>query len=563
MVIKIQKVNIFFKTIKIFLGVSIPAIFLMFKLNQFFQLEFIYIKSFFYSFPIFSLSVKIDSTTFFFLAIVTPVVIYVSFYRKLYMAHYNRKKFFALIILFFFSILTLVIRSSPLVFIIGWDGLGVTSICLIIFYPNKTSLYNSVLTIFFNRLGDVFLIASLCIYFSIIRRYSTYFFTKMEVLILLIICAFTKRAQFPLSRWLPAAISAPTPISAIVHSSTLVTAGVLVFIYIEEFITVRNIKFLPLLIGALTFLAGGFLANIETDIKKVVAFSTMRQIRMIIIFCFILRSYICLTHMLFHAFFKTILFACCGVIFLKNFRAQKKIAIPRRRKGGEILQFFKFFLRIFIITGLIFSSSFFRKDLALEVILSRNPEKSIFFLILGSRLTLLYCSHLIKNTFRWFCFGAAKEQFKFVKKISYLFCFFNAILPFFILKFCSKNYSPFVFLEEIWFIRFIFFCIIFFKLPKINIFIKLTRTILFAKKYFYSEIKNLILQNSSKTIFSSDLIIFKPNLIGFIAHKPIYYKKPLLVSIFTFLVSNIIIYFFSLRRTWNWSFQSIRINLKI
>lgn len=142
------------------------------------------------------------------------------------------------------------------------------------FYPNNTTLYNSILTIFFNRIGDVLLILALRVSISMYTIDTTLINEGLLFFILLTICSFTKRAQFPLSSWLPAAISAPTPISAMVHSSTLVTAGVFVVITFYHCFNLYGLTKFILMSRSLTFLLGGFIANIEKDLKKIVAFST-------------------------------------------------------------------------------------------------------------------------------------------------------------------------------------------------------------------------------------------------------------------------------------------------
>ena len=179
------------------------------------------------SFPL-GLGFYLGEGNFYFFFIVFIVTSIVVLYRQVYMDHYNNKKFFFLTIAFFISIVILAGRSSGITFVLGWDGLGLSSLFLIMFYPGKIPLYNSFITFFFNRLGDCILILILAFFFY---HLSTFFFflcsPSFEVIIFfLLCCAFTKSAQFPLSSWLPAAMSAPTPISAIVHSSTLVTAGI-------------------------------------------------------------------------------------------------------------------------------------------------------------------------------------------------------------------------------------------------------------------------------------------------------------------------------------------------
>lgn len=334
-----------------------------------------------------STSVEVGSIAIYFLCIVFLVTSFVLIYRARYMEHYNNPKFIFLLFSFFVSIIILSVRSSYLVLMLGWDGLGFTSICLIIFYPNKNTLYNSFLTIFFNRLGDVVMIFSLCfsmINFSIFYSHS---FTP-AVLILLTLCAFTKRAQFPLSSWLPAAMSAPTPISAIVHSSTLVTAGV--FLLIKFFYSYSSITILTLILffSAVSFLTGGLIANIELDLKKIVAFSTMSQISIIFLICCLGWTALCISHMILHALFKTLLFTCGGVLFLWNLRNQFKNYLSS--PYNTTLFFFSLFCRIFGMTGLTFSSSFFSKDLVIEEALISDFLIFSRVLLLGSVFTLMY-----------------------------------------------------------------------------------------------------------------------------------------------------------------------------
>lgn len=341
--------------------------------------------------------ISLDPSSFIFLCIVFFVTCLVSLYSEFYMEHYNNKKFFFILILFLSSIIILSLRGSFLILMVGWDGLGLSSICLIIFYPNKITLYNSFLTIFFNRLGDVLIILSLRIILS--NFYFIFFCTKFRffLCVILILCSFRKRAQFPLSCWLPAAISAPTPISAIVHSSTLVTAGIFLVQKIVHNLRVCSTLDFLVCFSILTFLIGGIIANIEIDFKKVVAFSTIRQIRMIIFFCASNFIFLALMHIFFHAFFKTLLFCCSGVLFVSIFRDQFKVLIKYNFSINFILVIV--FMSLFRMRGLIFSSSFFRKDLILENFLTYNISFFQIFLILGSLLTLFYCVKLACSLF--------------------------------------------------------------------------------------------------------------------------------------------------------------------
>lgn len=371
--------------------------FIIFCFYLLLRFEILYFKSWMNFYFSFSFRFIYDKSFLFFLFTVTMVTILVCFFREAYIEHYNNKKFFFLIWLFFISIVLLICTSNFFSLLLGWDGLGISSICLIIFYPNKITLYNSFFTMFFNRLGDVIFVGLICFclincvnFVFIIERYRLIFF------FFVLLCRFTKSAQFPLSSWLPAAISAPTPISAMVHSSTLVTAGIFLIHKFEFYFNLFNLLIFLCFFRLCSFICGGFIANIEIDFKKIVAFSTMRQIRMIIYFCSIGFTWLAIGHVFFHALFKTLLFSISGFLFVFCFRDQFKNhlkSIFRR----HISRFF-LFASCFRMSGLIFSSSFYRKDSTLEWV--QNFYDSFFFimLILGRLATLFYLCRLIDSS---------------------------------------------------------------------------------------------------------------------------------------------------------------------
>lgn len=134
-----------------------------------------------------------------FLAIVLVVTSVVVTYREIYIEHYRNKKFLAILLGFFFAMILLASRSRTLNVIIGWEALGLRSLLLIIFYPNKTGKYNSLMTIFFNRLGDVILIVILGTIMLKDRGKLEISRIGKEELALAMVCAMTKRAQFPIS----------------------------------------------------------------------------------------------------------------------------------------------------------------------------------------------------------------------------------------------------------------------------------------------------------------------------------------------------------------------------
>jgi len=129
------------------------------------------------------------------------------------------RRFLRLVTAFVGAMVVLVFMNTLFGALVGWDGLGITSFLLVIYYQNRKALGRGMLTALTNRLGDAFLLVLLGIAF--LPTTSPYI-----LLFLLLLTAMTKRAQYPFRRWLPAAMAAPTPVSALVHSSTLVTAGV-------------------------------------------------------------------------------------------------------------------------------------------------------------------------------------------------------------------------------------------------------------------------------------------------------------------------------------------------
>lgn len=352
----------------------------------------------FINFPIFIFS--FDRITVRFVLIVLLVVPIVLNFSEIYMEHYNNFKFILLTIIFIISMLFLRFRFSFLNLVLGWDILGIFSIFLIIFYPNKITIYNRLITMFFNRLGDIFIILSFCVFLNFYSEFMNLGKqTTILFLALLMICSFTKRAQFPVSSWLPAAISAPTPISAMVHSSTLVTAGVFLTIRFLEFFGSCSLLSVLFFFRIISFLIGGVLACLELDFKKVIAFSTIRQISLILILCRFFLVKVAIMHIIFHALFKSLLFCGAGFFFLILGSAQSKSFFNRHRVGYSRLSLF--FISIFRIRGLTFSSSFFSKDLVLELAIREANIYYIVTLILGRLATIIYRRVLINSCYRW------------------------------------------------------------------------------------------------------------------------------------------------------------------
>merc|ERR550519_1208562 len=273
--------------------------------------------------------------------------------------------------------------------LLGWDGLGLTSFLLVIFYKNRKRLGSGILTVILNRTGDCFFLLVLA--FGLGNGYvGSVCPTRAAILILLSI---TKSAQFPFRSWLPAAIAAPTPVSALVHSSTLVTAGV--------FILIRFSPGLPfywlLFIGSLTIMLAGFSAFFENDIKKIVALSTLSQLGVIIVSISIGLVDFTFFHLCTHAIFKALIFLCVGVGIHSVWGSQDLRSYGSLR-FGIVYPYVLLILASASLLGFPFISGFYRKNLIVESFVNMN-QSFIFLLIflLGIGLTTGYSVKLIKN----------------------------------------------------------------------------------------------------------------------------------------------------------------------
>ena len=342
----------------------------------------------------------VDSISLYFISLVRLVSGRVIIFRSSYMIS---EKFFLrfifLVLIFVMSIFLLILRPNIISLLLGWDGLGVTSYLLVIFYQRNKSYNAGILTALTNRLGDVGLLVSISLIVYI--GSWTYLFINADnsifsqlLIYLIIISACTKRAQIPFSSWLPAAIAAPTPVSALVHSSTLVTAGVYLLIRMNLIIIEINISKLLGVLGILTIIMAGITAIIEIDIKKIIALSTLRQLGIIIIILGIGNPILSFFHLISHAFFKAMLFMCAGLIIhrIKDYQDIRKIGFNYVNINLSISIMIIANIRL---CGLPFLRGFYSKDMIIEIILIKGKRTFLFFiLILGTGLTVIYSCRL-------------------------------------------------------------------------------------------------------------------------------------------------------------------------
>nr|YP_009971767.1 NADH dehydrogenase subunit 5 [Cucujus kempi]QNG56477.1 NADH dehydrogenase subunit 5 [Cucujus kempi] len=347
------------------------------------------------------MTILLDWMSLLFMSFVMFISSMVIFYSSDYM-HGDKsiKRFILLVVLFVLSMMFLIISPNLISLLLGWDGLGLVSYCLVIYYQNMKSFNAGMLTALTNRVGDVALLMSIAWIFNYGSwNYFMYVdMLKMDyemgiVSILVILAALTKSAQIPFSSWLPAAMAAPTPVSSLVHSSTLVTAGVYLLIRFN-FCFTEEMKMILLIIASLTMFMSGLGASFEYDLKKIIALSTLSQLGLMLSILALGEYVLAFYHLLTHALFKALLFMCAGNI-IHNLGGCQDI-----RFMGGLVNFMPltcafFNVSNFSLCGIPFMSGFYSKDLIVEVMSMQYLNifiYMIFYLSIG--LTVCYSVRL-------------------------------------------------------------------------------------------------------------------------------------------------------------------------
>lgn len=310
--------------------------------------------------------------------------------------HY--KRFIILVLLFVRSIVFLILIPNLICILIGWDGLGITSFLLVIYYQNNKSIGAGIVTALVNRIGDVLLLIVIGI---LVRERSWLVFKSVSAInysylgLFLIFGCITKRAQIPFSAWLPAAMAAPTPVSSLVHSSTLVTAGVYVLYRCNYLFSIRiwgtdTLKVLSLC----TLVIAGSAALVERDLKKVIALSTLSQLRIIIFSLSLGLTRVTFFHLVTHASFKALLFLCAGVVIHVNLKTQDIRSVG---KNWSYIPVSIVCLTVANISlcGIPFLRGFYSKDLIIELRIIKSDAFIVYIIeILGTLFTSWYSLRL-------------------------------------------------------------------------------------------------------------------------------------------------------------------------
>nr|UGW52231.1 NADH dehydrogenase subunit 5 [Gonodactylus sp. SIO BIC C12730] len=314
----------------------------------------------------------------------------------------NMNRFIYLVLMFVVSMVALIISPNLISILLGWDGLGLVSYCLVIYYQNEKSGAAGMLTALSNRVGDVAILLAISL-MSVYGGWNFVFYlnsicgnSSLGVLCFLVmLAAMTKSAQIPFSAWLPAAMAAPTPVSALVHSSTLVTAGVYLLVRFEPAMHNSIYSQGLLLLGGTTMFMAGLGANFEYDLKKIIALSTLSQLGVMMSILGFGLPDLAFFHLLSHALFKALLFMCAGVI-IHSAKDYQDI----RMMGGlsKFMPLTTFYMNLanLALCGMPFMAGFYSKDVILEMAFMGTINYISFLMyVFATGLTVCYTARLV------------------------------------------------------------------------------------------------------------------------------------------------------------------------
>ena len=369
-------------------------------------------------------SIKIDALSAVMLVVVNLISALVHIYSIGYMAHDPHKpRFMAYLSLFTFAMLTLVTSDNFIQLFFGWEGVGLCSYFLIGFWYKKESANAAAIKAFLvNRVGDFGFALGIFLIFYIFGtvNYDEVFsqipqildkkliflgiqFNSVDLIcLLLFVGAMGKSAQFLLHTWLPDAMEGPTPVSALIHAATMVTAGVFLVVRCSPIYEYSELALsIITIVGMITAFFAASVALVQTDIKKIIAYSTCSQLGYMFFAAGVGAYNVAMFHLFTHAFFKALLFLGSGSV-IHSFKDEQDI-----NKMGGVIKKLPYTYALMVIgtlalTGFPFLSGFYSKDAIIEFAYLRDTNIGMYAAIIGvstALLTSIYSWRLIFKTF--------------------------------------------------------------------------------------------------------------------------------------------------------------------
>lgn len=333
--------------------------------------------------------------------IVFMISFLVHVYSTSYMANDPRLYLFlAYLTLFTFFMMVLIVSPNYVQLFLGWEGVGLTSYLLVNFWHTRAAANKSALkALIVNRVGDFFLLY--CLFLIVLSTDTVEFFdTELErhplIGVFMVIAASAKSAQLGLHTWLPDAMEGPTPVSALIHAATMVTAGV--FLLLRSPHLIADVRPFLLFLGALTAFFAGSVALFQYDLKRVIAYSTCSQLGYMVVALALDIPELSLYHLVNHAYFKALLFLLAGLVIHALADEQ-----DTRRMGGLInvlpVTYVLFGLASFALAGFPFLSGYYSKEGILEILYAKQYWFSYFCCLFAAYFTAYYSFRTIYMVF--------------------------------------------------------------------------------------------------------------------------------------------------------------------